>query len=269
MSRYYGEAGAKVLEARRLLDCRRRERKAFVTWFPSIGEFNFISDDDIAELDRLFGEAAAIVKGNAKREKRVERAYSSIRRLTELRRKYGARHPPEAGVSDKPFFDFPAGVKGCSIHDAANIDYVKDPDLGDPLSGGETVVRVRADGDKYYELPFVLGVYDVVNRRGVASKAWEKPLGRGYHWYSLGRVTLPERSFYLYATRKWTVQLPVSLPGMNGNAFEIKALVKFTGPKFFEGSAEPNEIRIARIAYVEPQMAGRVILNAPGGLTKK
>jgi hypothetical protein len=63
---------------------------------------------------------------------------------------------------------------------------------------------------------------------------------------------LPERSFYLYATRKWTVQLPVSLPDMNGKTFEIKALVKFTGPKFFAESAEPNEIRIARLVYVEP-----------------
>ena len=39
---------------------------------------------------------------------------------------------------------------------------------------------------------------------------------------------------------------------MNGNTFEIKALVKFTGPKFFKESAEPNEIYIARVVYVEP-----------------
>ena len=101
-------------------------------------------------------------------------------------------------------------------------------------------------------MPFELGVYDPANKRGVASKRWDKPFGAGYHRYSLGRVTLPERSFYLYATRRWTVQLPVSLPGMNGNAFEIKALVKFTGPMFFPGSTEPDEIRMARIAYVEP-----------------
>ena len=129
---------------------------------------------------------------------------------------------------------------------------MKDPDVGDQLSGGETVVRVKASGDRYYDLPFELGVYDPANKRGIASKGWEKPLGPGYHWYSLGRVTLPERSFYIYVTRKWTVQLPVSLPGMNGNTFEIKALVKFTGPKFFKDSAEPDEIRIARLAYVGP-----------------
>ncbi|MBQ2628980.1 MAG: DUF4838 domain-containing protein [Kiritimatiellae bacterium] len=252
MSRYYGEAGEKVLEARRLIDCRRSEKKAFITWFPTTGEFNFLSDDDLVELERIFKAAAERAKGDAKREKRVERAYASIRRLTELRRKFGAKHPPEAGVSDKPFFDFPARAKSYVNHDAANIDYVADPDLGDPLSGGETVVRIKASGDRYYDLPFALGVYDPTNKRGVAVKGWDKPLGPGYRWYSLGRVTLPERSFYLYATRKWTVQLPVSLPGMNGNPFEIKALVKFTGPKFFPGSTDPNEIRIARFAYVDP-----------------
>ena len=38
---------------------------------------------------------------------------------------------------------------------------------------------------------------------------------------------------------------------MNGNEFEVKALVKFTGPKFFPGSTAPNEIRIARLVYVD------------------
>lgn len=250
MSRYYGAAGGMVLEARRLLDRRRREREAFITWFPTLGEFNFVSDDDLAALERLFNGAAECVKGDVKREKRVERAYASIGRLVEMRRKFGGKHPPEEGVSERPFFDFPAGSKGFSIKDGKHIDYVNDPDVGDPLAGGDTVVRVKASDDAYYDLPFELGVYDVANRRVVASKIWGKPLDPGYHWYSLGRVSLPKRSFYLYATRKWTVQLPVSLPGMDGNAFEVKALVKFTGPKFFVGSMEADEIRIARFVYV-------------------
>ena len=48
------------------------------------------------------------------------------------------------------------------------------------------------------------------------------------------------------------MQVPVCMPGMNGHEFEVKALVKFTGPMFFPGSTAPNEIRIARLAYVEP-----------------
>ena len=38
----------------------------------------------------MFGAAAERVKGDAKLEKRVDRAYASIRRLTEFRRKFGA-----------------------------------------------------------------------------------------------------------------------------------------------------------------------------------
>ena len=37
---------------------------------------------------------------------------------------------------------------------------------------------------------------------------------------------------------------------MNGKTFEVKALVKFTGPRFFPGSTGPDEIRIARVVYV-------------------
>ena len=37
---------------------------------------------------------------------------------------------------------------------------------------------------------------------------------------------------------------------LNGGTFEIKALVKFMGPKFFKDSAQPDEIRIARVVYV-------------------
>jgi len=51
------------------------------------------------------------------------------------------------------------------------------------------------------------------------------------------------------------VQLPFSLPEMNGKTFEAKALVKFTGPSFFEGSTEPDEIRIARVVYADPKIS--------------
>ena len=99
-------------------------------------------------------------------------------------------------------------------------------------------------------MPFSMGVYDFVNKKVVARKHWTKPVGCGYNWYDLGEVTLPE-TFFVYFTRQWTVDLPVGLEGLNGGQFRIKALVKFTGPQFFAGSAEPNEIRIARTIFAE------------------
>ena len=258
-NRYYGAAATKVQEARSLLARCGRERKAFVPWFPTMGEFNFLTDDDLAEFERIFGEASALIKGDQKLERRVERAFGSIRRLApylaDIRRKIGARHSPEKGVSDMPFYEIRCGEEDiCSILDAENIDRVKDPDLGDPEAGGETVVRVKVTPtpDSYYTMPFLMGIYNTADKIDIAPKQWERPHGTGYHWYSLGRVTLPERNFCLYLTRKWTVQLPFSLPEMNGRTFEAKALVKFTGPSFFEGSTEPDEIRIARVVYAEP-----------------
>ena len=255
MARYYGAAGGKVLEARKLLDRRRREKKAFIRWFPSMGEFSFFTNDDLAEVRRLFDEAEALVKGDAKRLDRVKRAYLSFGRLADFRAKFGGKHPPEKGVSDKPFFDIPTDDQSSENHDTAAIDFVKDIEIGDPLGGGDFVTRIRAtekDKEGYYNLPFEIGVYDPIAKKTILKKKWEKPLGPGYQWYSAGRVKLPEQGFFTYFTRKWTVQVPACLPGMNGNEFEVKALVKFTGPKYIPGDTRPNEIRIARLVYVEP-----------------
>ena len=252
MNRYYGPAGAKVLEARRILDRARKGKKAFLTWFPSFSEFNFVSDGDIAAMERLYDEAKALVAGDVKRERRVEKARSSVRRLHDYRTKYGVKHAPETGVSDRPFFDFPVDdQKLYAFHDRSHklIDMVVDPDVGDRLAGGGKVVRIKADSDGY-GMPFSMGVYDFVNKKVVARKQWTAPLGPGYNWYDLGEVTLPD-TFFVYFTRQWTVDLPVGMEGLNGGCFRIKALVKFTGPRFFPGSKEPNEIRIARTLFAD------------------
>ena len=252
MRRYYGPAGAKILEARRILDRARREKKAFLTWFPSFSEFNFVSNEDIAAMERLYDEAKALVAGDAKRERRVDKARASVRRLHDYRAKYGAKHAPETGVSDRPFFDFPVDdQKLYAFHDRSHklIDMVVDPDVGDRLAGGGKVVRIKADSDGY-GMPFAMGVYDFVNKKVEARKRWEKPIGPGYNWYDLGEVALPE-TFFVYFTRQWTVDLPVGMEGLNGGCFRIKALVKFTGPRFFPDSKDPNEIRIARTIFAD------------------
>ena len=256
MSRYYGAAGKPILEARRLLDRRRREKKAFIRWFPSMGEFSFFTDDDLAEVRRLFDEAEATVESDAKRLARVKRAWLSFGRLADFRASFGGRHPPEEGVSNKPFFDIPVDDQSAENHAPAAIDFVKDIEIGDPLGGGDFVARIKADVEDregHYRLPFEIGVYDPLAKETILKGTWDAPLGEGYRWYSAGRVKLPEQGFFAYFTRKWTVQVPVCLPGMNGNEFEVKALVKFTGPMFFPGDTRPNEIRIARLAYVDAE----------------
>ena len=144
MRLYYGAAGAKVLQARERLRDLVRAKKAFITWFPTFAEFHFVADADLAEMDARYDEALAAVKGDAKRARRVEVARASIRRLMEYRRKFGAKHPPEAGVSETPFYDFPVSPKAYMLWDRGNIAIVKDPDIGDPLAGGGDVVRIKA-----------------------------------------------------------------------------------------------------------------------------
>ena len=252
MNRYYGAAGAKVLEARRILEKARVGKHGFVTWFPSFSEFNYISNDDIAAMERLYDEAMAAVNGDAKLGRRVEKARASVRRLHDYRARFGAKHPPETGVSDTPFFDFPVVENLYAFHDRSHklIDTTVDSEIGEVLAGGAKVVRIRADAEGY-EMPFSMGVYDFVNKKVAARKRWENPAGPGYNWYDLGEVTLPN-TFFVYFTRQWTVDLPVGMEGLNGGRFKIKALVKFTGPRFFAGSTEPNEIRIARTIFADP-----------------
>ena len=106
---------------------------------------------------------------------------------------------------------------------------------------------------KYYDLPFAIGVYDVGNAKTLASKQFDKPLGKGYNWYKLPGLTRIPKWGYIYLTRAWTTQLDVSNPLLADKEFEIWASVKFTGPKFFADSTNKNYIYIDRVVLVEPQ----------------
>ena len=249
MTRYYGRAAGKIKEARARLDAIRRERKAFIYWFPSFNAYNFVKDEEIDEMERLFGEAAAIAAGDAKLERRVARAKSSMDRLRDYRKTFGHLHAPEDGVSETPFFDFPvdAGPYVYELHDRTRTLFscVEDAELG-----GRKAWRLDVDIAKssYYDMPFEMGVYDFVEKRQVVKQRWERPAGPGYNWYDLGEVDLPE-SFIVHFTRAWAIDTPAGAPGLAKSRRGVKALVKFTGPKYFEGSTESNAVYIARTVF--------------------
>ncbi len=77
------------------------------------------------------------LKDDPKRLARVKRAYLSFGRLADFRKKFGGKHPPEKGVSDKPFFNIPTDDHSAENHSKKAIDFVKDIEIGDPLSGGD------------------------------------------------------------------------------------------------------------------------------------
>lgn len=249
LDRYYGKAGETIIRARKQLDRIRRREKAFVWWYPSYNDFNFLSVDEAEEIARQFDAAEQLVRDDPVREARVRSARSGIEKFLTFRKAFGRAVPPEEGVSDKPFFDFAVdkGEYAYDRHDRSGklFTCVADADLG-----GKKVWRLDAE-DKGYDLPFQMGVYDFVNKEQLVKKNWERPLGPGYQWYDLGEVGLT-KWYIVHFTRQWTIDLPAGAPGLENTRRRVKALVKFTGPKYFPGSSEPNAIYIARTVFAEP-----------------
>ena len=248
LDRYYGAAGETIIRARKRLDRIRRRENAFVWWYPTYNDFNFLTDGEAEEIARQFDLAERQVQGDPKREARVRTARTGIDRFLTFRRAFGTEVPPEAGVSGTPFFDFSVdkGEYAYDRHDRSDklFTCVADADLG-----GRKVWRIMAE-DAGYDLPFAFGVYDFRSQTQLAKARWEKPLGEGYHWYDLGEVDLT-KWYIVHFTRQWTLDLPAGARGLENTRRRVKALIKFTGPKYFPGSTEPNAIYFARTVFCD------------------
>ncbi len=108
MREYYGPAGQHILAYRKHLDRIRREKKAFVSWFPQLSAFNYIDDEDVAECNRLLDAAEAAVAGNPKLLARARHARLGLDRLICLRSCPAILHDPaqKANIVKKiPGFD--------------------------------------------------------------------------------------------------------------------------------------------------------------------
>lgn len=226
MKRYYGPAGDKVLAARTHLDEIRRQKKAFVTWFPSASEFGFIGDEDIVRMNALWDAAEKLVADDPVRLRRVRRGRMNLKLVKDYRDKFSVcRHAPENGVSDVPFVDCLA-VNGIGIC-GDGIAVVDDPEAvgGKAVKGDLTM--------KYMKLPFEMGVWSAADSTIVAKKTWEKPIGAGYRWYDLGVVEIPRKSYFVYLTRSWSIQAGPGLPELLGAKCQVKAQIKFTAGNIF------------------------------------
>lgn len=244
---YYGAAGREVLAVRRRLDELRRSASAKVSWTPSFGDFDFLPDAELACALSAFDRALSAVRGDARRERRVARARLNFERLAESRRATGVLHPPEPGVSETPFYDFPADDRFFMFYrHRDDISIVPDMELGP----AEKTVRLRVKDDTTrHDLPFKMGFYDLGAKKTLKDVSFGTPLGPGYRWYDLGEVVIPSGPCYTFLTRQWSVTMPMTGPGMVGRRVRVRALVRFSGSKFFPESTERNEIRIARVVY--------------------
>ena len=94
MREYYGPAGDGILAYRKHLDRIRREKGAFVSWFPSLAAFNYISDADIAVCNRHLDAAEVAVAGNPRLLARARHARQGLDRLTCMRHSAIHHHIP-------------------------------------------------------------------------------------------------------------------------------------------------------------------------------
>ena len=251
MAQYFGAAGPKVLEARRYLERIRAERAAFVTWFPTISEFNFIRKEDVAKMQALFAEAEAAVKDDPKLVRRVRKARASVDRVEAVRRNDPALRPPEKGVSERPFYDFRAADEtGVWRPVGSDFKRVEDSEAVDGKA-----FKVVCTDEKKFAFPFSLGVYDPKVAKTTAESSVSAASCDGYRWYALGRVSLP-KSYYLYFSRQWTLKLQVGSPDMDGRTFDIRAHLKFTGPLFGCAGTE-NAVYVDRVVFETPTCKGK------------
>ena len=101
MREYYGPAGQHILAYRRYLDKIRREKNAFVSWFPQLSSFRYIDDKDVAACNKMLDAAEASVAGDAKLLARVRHARLGLDRLTCLRARSVMFHVPGGKVAEE------------------------------------------------------------------------------------------------------------------------------------------------------------------------
>ena len=124
MREYYGPAGRHVLAYRKHLDAVRKAKNHFVSWFPQVGSFSYIADEDVKICNDHLDRAEAAVKDDAKLLARVRHARQGLDRLMILRQHRAARHDPSgvipqtkedaalAAARKRVTTDWPAWVKG-------------------------------------------------------------------------------------------------------------------------------------------------------------
>lgn len=290
MDEYYGAAGKKVLEYRKLLDAARRSRNGKVGWFPALSDFDWITQDDVTAGNRILADAEKAVEGVEPFASRVRRVRVGLDRLLCLRSRSSTgqvsseviaarnrlksfwprwmmRYPGitalkadnevVAAIGLPP----PKKFKGRVIHDFTSSFIIPGSGLektvfivDDPESEAGRAVRIDADGSSRFDFPYTIGLYDRRERKVVVEKTFLQPLSKkGYAWYRIGEATIPEDSS-IWLTGMWEPSLWMkNQKALHGRNFEMYVSMKFSGKKYRAGSDEPSRIWIDRVVLAVPE----------------
>lgn len=235
LRRYYGkEPGRLICRAREHLDRIRRERGGFLPMYAAPSDFNFIRDEDFAKVDALWDEAEARAEGDARRLKRIRFSRQSMERLKRLRARYVlTRKNGEVGLTERPFYDFPATNSIFKIRSSHGSRWVDDPEASTGRAIGMPFTN------KLYRFPLSIFLFD--RKKKISVKNFAEPLGTGYQWYDLGSVKMPN-VFSMCFTSTSDVSLAPAIPEAEGNTYVIKARLKATDDELF----------IDRVVLLEP-----------------
>ncbi len=289
MNEYYGAAGGKVLEYRCRLDAARRARKGFVSWFPSLSDFEWLTEDDIASGLTFLAAAERATGGEEPFLSRVRRVRVGLDRLVCLRARASGRAdtpaareaaarlkafwplwmdrypakgrrssadelvaaiglPPPKRFFDRRICDFPAQFISPGSGNEKSVRIVDDPE-----SEVGRAIQIDADDSDHYNLPYVIGLYDMAAQRSVVKKSFPRPLSEtGYAWYDVGVGVIPTNNATIYLSGTWQTHISMKdKKELYGRKFAIHVSAKFTGRKYRPGSDEPSRIWIDRVVLVE------------------
>ena len=235
---FYGPAAKHVYAARLALDEARKASGAFIPWFPMPIHFSFVTPRCIAEMRDLFDEAERAAAGDERYLRRVRKTRRGFDRYAASDVAQIAAHPRYSFTvaGDEQFF---AIEKSCG---GRKVD--------DPASAFGKAARYPTSGNNGFKLPFSGAIWDPERATSCGGRSWKHPLGRGYHWYSLGECVVP-RCGYVYFCN-WHFQFNLGQPWLSGQKLEIRVHARFEGPEYFPDDTCESAIYLDAIDFTKP-----------------
>ena len=191
---------------------------------------------DLEKMAKLWDEAEAAVKNDAKRLARVRRARKSQNDMMRFR------------------LNTPRETDGRFIFDAKALDCGKGPAelVKDAESPCGEAVRIPVDEANAgpFGPPLKFGIYDRPSAKHTYKREFPPAKGEGYEWFTFTDVKTPPTGHNIfYISDAWVPNMVLCRPGLNATNGTLRVYAKFTGPRHHPGSKAENEVRIARIEF--------------------
>lgn len=288
MREYYGPAAEGVETYRMELEKLRKEKKARVTWIPTLAGFDWIDEKALARFGELLDSAEAATGGKEPYLSRTKRVRVGVDRLICQRaRATGDDYTPfQQAAADRLSAFWPGWMsrfKAVSKEDQQQLMLGSIPPpkprifagkrildypasilkcrkeegmkrVADPASELGQAIFEPASGGRF-KLPIGFCVYSFGERKTLCSSKYEKPLSseREYAWYRVGEADI-SKDTDLILTPSWHLRLSVKRRSeLLGKRWEIFVSARFAGPDYHPGSTEPSGIYIDRVVCVKTQ----------------